>query len=315
MRDLLYDSDLLGDDLLAIAAMSVSTSYRLSAVTAYGRRIGALKRSLIAQRFLDMLGFEGVDVVPGADHPLQRPAVPGCRYCDDEIDAFMASPASPSRNPLLSQTQAAQYLVEKARKEPKKYSLLCTGPLTNAALAVSLDPEFPKNLSEVVIMGGTRERRGNSNPFAESNIFNDPEAAKIFFERFKGVTVIGLDVTLEVTIDHETTRRFEHSAAGKFIGALVDSCCRAHVKTEGQSVMPLHDVLAFYALEDPTLVTCERCAIDVETERTERLGALTFDLSDAAEKADKYAMAVDGPRVLARVFALADALNREEEAR
>ena len=41
-------------------------------------------------------------------------------------------------------------------------TLVALAPLTNVALAVNLDPEFPKKLKEIIIMGGNTEGK-NSN--------------------------------------------------------------------------------------------------------------------------------------------------------
>jgi purine nucleosidase len=77
---------------------------------------------------------------------------------------------------------AALALIRFAREHKGKLTILALGPLTNLALAARLDPEFVKNISSLVIMGGAVEGRGNASPSAEFNILADPEAAAIVFE-------------------------------------------------------------------------------------------------------------------------------------
>jgi len=39
---------------------------------------------------------------------------------------------------------------------------VATGPLTNLAMAVRLDPELPSRLLEIYVMGGTSHGKGKS---------------------------------------------------------------------------------------------------------------------------------------------------------
>ncbi|KAL2903999.1 putative uridine nucleosidase 2 [Bienertia sinuspersici] len=65
---------------------------------------------------------------------------------------------------------AADFLVEQANKYPGEVTLVALGPLTNVALAIQLDPEFAKNIGNIVILGGAFAVNGNVNPAAEANV-------------------------------------------------------------------------------------------------------------------------------------------------
>ena len=71
--------------------------------------------------------------------------------------------------------------------------LVCTGALTNAALALSLYPELA-GLVDVVLMGGAWTG-GNTGPAAEFNIQVDPEAAQIVMQSGARVTMVPLEGT------------------------------------------------------------------------------------------------------------------------
>jgi inosine-uridine nucleoside N-ribohydrolase len=79
-----------------------------------------------------------------------------------------------------SNETAANAIVRLALETPG-INIMCLGPLTNLALAFCIDQSL--SFSRVEIMGGTLEAIGNITTLAEFNIFTDPEAAAIVFER------------------------------------------------------------------------------------------------------------------------------------
>jgi purine nucleosidase len=57
-------------------------------------------------------------------------------------------------------------------------------PLTNVALAVLREPELPRLLRRLVVMGGSYRSSGNTAPTTEWNVNVDPESAAIVFRAF-----------------------------------------------------------------------------------------------------------------------------------
>lgn len=81
-------------------------------------------------------------------------------------------------------TSAAEFLVQASRRYQGELILIAGGPLTNIALAMTMDPEFVHNVRKIVFMGG--EVNGNVIPNRDhasySHDFNirfDPEAAHL----------------------------------------------------------------------------------------------------------------------------------------
>ncbi|KAH0861952.1 hypothetical protein HID58_079163 [Brassica napus] len=64
---------------------------------------------------------------------------------------------------------APEFLVEQAKLHPGEITVVALGPLTNIALAVQLDPEFSKNVGQIVLLGGSFAVNGNVNPASEAN--------------------------------------------------------------------------------------------------------------------------------------------------
>jgi inosine-uridine nucleoside N-ribohydrolase len=72
--------------------------------------------------------------------------------------------------------------------------------------------------------------------------------------------------------------------------------------------MPLHDLLAFYVLMDPTLVETEACEIRVETKSSKAFGMSLCDRK-SSRLTHRVAVSVDSRRVLEKFSRLVDDLS------
>jgi inosine-uridine nucleoside N-ribohydrolase len=95
--------------------------------------------------------------------------------------------------------------VETVREHPGEITGLITGPLTNFALALRREPELPRLLNGLVIMGGCFNYQGNTTPTAEWNVSVDPHAAQEVFAAYSGLPEDSLPVVCAL----ETTERIE----------------------------------------------------------------------------------------------------------
>ena len=79
---------------------------------------------------------------------------------------------------------------------PEGSLTVCTlGPMTNLAMAMTMEPRIIPRIREVVLMGGGFFEGGNATPAAEFNIFVDPHAAHKVFESGVPVTMVPIDCT------------------------------------------------------------------------------------------------------------------------
>ena len=181
----------------------------------------------------------------------------------------------PVRQPVgntLDPRPSAQFIVDMARAHPGQIVLVAVGPLGNLSLALKLEPELPRLLREVVIMGGAIVEPGNASPVAEANIWNDPHSAdKVFTASWK-LTMVGLDVThrvvLPVALFRQIAEKHRHPATDTLLHA-VDFYAGfygdlyAHVaKVHGCFG---HDMLAFIYLVSPELFGLETGRVRVAT--------------------------------------------------
>src|SRR5271155_2307970 len=89
---------------------------------------------------------------------------------------------APHTKPL--DEDAAHFLIRQVHAHPHQVKIFAGGPLTNIALAISIDPHFAELTQGIVIMGGslapkTDDPEFSNNPRHEFNFWFDPEAAHI----------------------------------------------------------------------------------------------------------------------------------------
>lgn len=97
-------------------------------------------------------------------------------------------------------------------------TLICTGPLTNLALALLKCPELTDHVDEVIFMGGVIHGCGNITPVAEYNMYADPEAARIVFHAgFGRLIQVGLDVTRKALLTADHIARLSHPGIRNYV--------------------------------------------------------------------------------------------------
>lgn len=168
-------------------------------------------------------------------------------------------------------TIAAEAIVNLARENPGELSLVAVGRMTNVAAALELCQELPTLLKEVVVMGGAfgfNGHYGNVSPVAEANIAGDPRAADNVFTSGLPVTIVGLDVTKEVSATAEFFNSLEATAgeAGVFINDMARFYLDFHEKVTGARSCPVHDSSAVAYLLQPELFTTRSVSVRVVTE-------------------------------------------------
>lgn len=164
--------------------------------------------------------------------------------------------------------------------EPKGTTwLVATGALTNVALLFAIFPEVIEHIKGLSIMGGAigggftdaplgtvkgeGERFGNTTPWAEFNIYCDPEAAQAIFSNVKlaaKTTLIPLDLTHQVLATQEVQKCVLNAATSTILGHLFHDILIFFAGTYNEIFglsegPPLHDPIAVAVVLDNYLET------------------------------------------------------------
>ncbi|MBJ7603017.1 MAG: nucleoside hydrolase [Candidatus Dormibacteraeota bacterium] len=290
----LLDCDTGIDDALAILYLANSGLCDLVAVGSVHGNVTALTGARNTIRVLDVAGLSGIPVVVGADRPLAQPVDISAHIHGDDGLGNTSQPV-PSAEP--TQGEAAQQIIRLARERPGELTLLAIGPLTNLGLALLLDPDLPKLIPHVVVMGGAAVAPGNVTTHAEANIWHDPEAADLVFTAGWPVTMVGLDVTMKALLSEADQKRIEHSQrdTARFCWDILQFYLDRYQEFMGLRTCALHDPLAAGIALDRSFATYRKTQLRVELRGERTRGMTVADLRPGrqAEGPVELALEVD----------------------
>jgi len=233
-------------------------------------------------RMLEIIDRTDIPVVPGAEYPLVRRQAeteqweqqfgmvrwvgawtPRFYHPADELGEMPEG--KPTTKPL--DEDAAHFLVRMVRKYPHEITIYEGGPMTNLALAIALDPEFPSLAKELVFMGGsfipkTDDPEFTSTPTREFNLWFDPEAAHVVLtSAWKKIVCTTVDISVKTRFTRELLDRVKagKTPAAKYVGD--------YARLRGEYHY-LWDELASVAWLDPSIITAKETRyMDVDLDR------------------------------------------------
>ncbi|MFE3103343.1 nucleoside hydrolase [Nocardia tengchongensis] len=192
------DNDTGIDDALGLLYLLASPEAEIVGIASTAGNVPAPQVAANNLALLDLVRAPELEVAQGALTPL---AIPLRTTEDTHGPQGVGYAELPPSARTVSGRSAAQMWVDLAREHPGEIIGLCTGPLTNLALALRMEPQLPQLLRRLVIMGGAFNHPGNTTPTNEWNVHVDPEAAKEVFDAFSAAPadrrpmVCALDIT------------------------------------------------------------------------------------------------------------------------
>jgi purine nucleosidase len=254
-QKLILDGDYGIDDSLAALFLAHQPDVDIVGVGSVHGNATADVAARNALAVLDIAGRPNVPVAIGAHRPMAQPVdISAIVHGDDGLGG-QAPP--PPEGASLAAMPAAVQIVEAVRANPGQCTVVATGPFTNLALALLLDPGLPSLVKKVVVMGGTVEHPGNITPYAEANVFHDPEAASLVFGAQWEVTLVGMDVTMATWLEEPELQRIgaDQTASGRFAWRILQHYLGFYFDRHGRRGCPVHDPCAALVALDPSLAT------------------------------------------------------------
>lgn len=201
MIPLFLDCDPGIDDAVAIGYLLCQDDAEVLGIAATGGNVPTVQTAQNALGWLQLAGRSEIPVHPGADLPL-RHAADGTTpvYADDTHGpAGTGHAVLPQPTTAPASVSAAQAWVDAARAYPGELIGVVTGPCTNLALALELEPGLPQLIRRLFIMGGAFNYRGNTKPTTEWNTDFDPESTARVYRRFAAAPQLPVIGPLEAT--------------------------------------------------------------------------------------------------------------------
>ena len=176
---------------------------------------------------------------------------------------------------------AAHFLIRMVHKYPHEVTIYEGGPMTNLAVAYSIDRQFPELAKELVFMGGslgpeTDNPEFTNTPRHEFNLWFDPEAAHIVLRApWKKITATTVDISVKTKLTTEMIQKID--AAGTSLAHYV-----AKYFQPGPGSDFMWDELAAEAWIDPSIITkSETRYLDVDIDHGAAYGnTLTWTDAD-----------------------------------
>ncbi|CAL5867296.1 uncharacterized protein PFLUO_LOCUS1511 [Penicillium psychrofluorescens] len=267
------DCDPGHDDAFAILMAAHHPSLTLLGITTIHGNASLEKTTANAGSILEAIGKPEIPVYPGSHKPFCRPALHAPDiHGESGLDGTdllpkASRPPVTDKNPILAMRDA---LLAQPKGTPW---VVATGTLTNVALLFATFPEVAEHIQGLSIMGGAvgngftaapmsrlpgeKSRIGNVTPWAEFNLYCDPESSESIFSNAvlaSKTTIITLDLTHQVLASQAMQTRILHGSNDpsttptvlrQILHALLTFFATMYERVFGLNTgPPLHDPLA-----------------------------------------------------------------------
>jgi len=223
---------------------------------------------------LTALAGANVPVHRGAARPLNGSDAVDARHVHGE--SGLAGIELPSFSGDIASNDAVGALFDETAAGD--VTVVAVGPLTNIALAIRRDPTWVRRIPRLVIMGGSTDI-GNVTPYAEFNIWADPEAAAVVFDSGVAITMAGLNLTRQVTMGPSeiAALRASGTATASTAADGLDFYSDFSLANYGVKMSAMHDPCAVLEVARPDLFQRADMSVNVETTGTHTRGMTVCD--------------------------------------
>ena len=288
-RNIVLDCDPGHDDAVAILLAGKNPNINLLGISVVAGNQTIEKTARNALNVATYLGIN-VPICIGCEFPMVRERVIcAAIHGESGLDGF----DFPDYGDKFDKRHGVQLLIDSVMNNDK-VTIVATGPLTNVAMAIKMEPRILKRLDEIVIMGGSVDN-GNTSPAAEFNIMCDPEAAHVVFSSGVTVRMVGLNVTRKVIVTDEVVNRMEkiNNKASDMFVKLMKVFNENQRKTFGVSAGPLHDPATIASIIDERLIKWQKMNVVIDISHGPSYGRTNCDVFNYLQAPQNAYVAMD----------------------
>ena len=271
---IILDCDPGHDDAVAITLAANSDKIDLLGITVVAGNQTLEKTQINARNVCQWLGVD-VPVYAGCGQPMVREKmIAGDIHGETGLDG----PVFPPLTKELEKEHAVNFIIKTLMESDGDITMVTTGPMTNLAMAMRMEPAIIPKIKQIVLMGGAYTN-GNVTPAAEFNIIAVADAAYVCFTSGRPITMMGLDVTRKVLCYPEIVDRMEKigNKASKLFADLMRFFCKTQKEVFGWEGGPLHDPVTIAWLIDPSVVTLKPMHVDIDIRSVQSYGRTNCD--------------------------------------
>lgn len=194
MRKFIIDTDIGSDDAVAVIMALKQKNVEVLGVTTVAGNCDINNVVNNALMTIEITNRQKPAVYKGSSLPILREKVDAVNVHgqDGMGDCNLIHPTT-----VASKEYAVFAMLELIKKYPGEVEIVALGPATNIALAIMMDRETMKKTKHIWSMGTGGFGLGNSSPYAEFNVYADPESYEVMIKSGIPLTIIGFDMCIQ----------------------------------------------------------------------------------------------------------------------
>lgn len=273
-KKIILDCDPGHDDAVAIILAAKSEKIDLLGITVVAGNQTLEKTQVNARNVCQCLGID-VPVYAGCGRPMIREKMVAA---DIHGETGLDGPVFEPLTKPLEDKHAVNFIIDTLLASDGDITMVTTGPMTNLAMAMRMEPQIIPKIQQIVLMGGAYTN-GNVTPAAEFNIIADADAAYVCFTSGRPITMVGLDVTRKALCYPAIVERMGMvgNKASKLFVDLMGHFCKSQKEVFGWEGGPLHDPITIAYLIDPTVLTVKPMHAEIDIRSVQSYGRTNCD--------------------------------------
>ena len=267
---ILLDCDPGHDDVMAILMLCGNPNLHLLGITVSAGNSTLENTSRNALGTLELIGRNDIPVCLGKDKPLySKLSIADSVHGRSGLDGVTL----PNIQKEPVKKDCSTFIHDLVLSQDTLVDLIVTGPQTNIAQYLLDYPEDKPHIHQILSMGGSAFS-GNWSPYAEFNIWQDPEAADIVYRSGIPHVMCGLEATNLARISKEEMEDFR--LVGNKTSEFFYGLCKFFADQEpdlpkDQKVeVPMHDAIPITYLINPSLIEMKDAYVSIGLEGEKR---------------------------------------------